>query len=79
MVEVVRCESNFRQFDVDGTTLISSTTDVGVMQINLKTWLKKSQQMGLDILNSEDDNIKMGLYILKVQGISAWVCNGLIS
>lgn len=76
MVRIVRCESNFDQYR-DGKILVSKTNDVGVMQINLASWLKKSKEMGLDIYQLED-NIKMGKYILEVQGLSAWVCNSLI-
>lgn len=75
MVAIIKCESGFRQFKHGTTTLISPTRDVGVMQINLKTWHKKSKEMGLDIFGSTEDNITMGKYILKVQGESAWTCS----
>lgn len=74
MIPVVRCESDFMQYWPNGNPKISTTDDVGIMQINIPTWSKKAKAMGLDIYNNVDDNIKMGRYILKVQGITAWNC-----
>ncbi len=78
MVKVVSCESQFRQFIYATTTLKSPTDDWGIMQINWPTWGDISLKMGLDIKGSAEDNIKMGKYILGVQGEDAWTCNRLI-
>ncbi len=73
MVDIVKCESRFRQFNEKGKPLMSPTSDVGIMQINQANW-KQAKKLGLDIFNSVDDNIKMGRYILKTQGLKAWTC-----
>ena len=73
MIGIVKCESRFRQFNNQGKPLMSPTSDVGIMQINQANW-KQAKNLGLDIFNSVDDNIKMGKYILKTQGIRAWTC-----
>ncbi len=72
MVEVVKCESNFRQF-INGHPLLSPTSDVGVMQINQVHWLR-AKSLGLDIFNSMEDNITMGKIILKESSLKAWSC-----
>ena len=74
MVEIVKCESRFRQFDKNGSPLLSKTSDVGIMQINQVHW-DRAGSLGLDIFNSVDDNIAMGKIILKEQGLNAWTCN----
>ena len=78
MLDVFRCESGLKQFESDGTVVLSPTLDVGIAQINLKTWLKKSQLMGLDIINSQEDNLKMAKWIYDNVGEQAWVCSRLI-
>ena len=72
MVNVAWCESGHRQFKDDGKPLISPTSDVGVMQVNSVHW-SKARELGLDIFNSVDDNIKMGRIIYDTQGIKAWM------
>lgn len=81
MLKVIHCESGTnkpyvfaRQFDSHGSPLMSHTSDVGVMQINQVHWAK-AKLLGLDIFNSENDNIKMGRIIYDEQGIGAWMCN----
>lgn len=71
MVDVLWCESNHRQL-VNGKPLISPTSDVGVAQINQVHW-KEAKALGLDIFNSEDDNLKMAKKIYARQGIKAWM------
>ena len=72
MVNVIWCESGHRQFGEDGKALRSPTSDIGVMQLNIVHW-KKARELGLDIFNSVDDNIKMGRIIYDTQGIKAWM------
>lgn len=72
MLPVVKCESGFRQFKLDGNVLRSPTSDVGVMQINQVHW-KRAKSLGLDIFNSISDNIRMGRIIYDEQGIKAWM------
>lgn len=76
MVDVIRCESHFKQFK-NSKPLLSGTSDVGVMQINQTHW-KEAVDLGLDIFNSVDDNIAMGRIIYNEQGINAWTCNKLV-
>lgn len=73
MLDVIECESKFRQFTSNGNTLRSKTSDIGVMQINQIHW-KRAKTLGLDIWNSIDDNIKMGRIVYDEQGITAWTC-----
>ncbi len=77
MIDVIKCESNFRQFDSKGKTLRSPTSDIGVVQLNQVHWAR-AKKLGLDIWNSVDDNLKMGRIVYDEQGIEAWVCNKLI-
>lgn len=77
MLDVIHCESRYRQFDGSGDPLLSPTDDVGVMQINQTHW-KEARALGLDIFNSIDDNIKMGRIVYDKQGIRAWTCAGSI-
>ena len=88
MDAVIRCESHYAQLcapEVNGMGLCtpehygepleSVTGDVGVGQINIKTWGALAKQLGLDIYYSEADNIAMTRIIYERQGISAWVCS----
>lgn len=74
MTAIVRCESSFRQFDAQGKPLISPTGDVGVAQINIKTWGAEAKALGLDIYGSAADNLAMARIVLKEQGLTAWTC-----
>ena len=78
MVSSIKCESNFRQFNSDGTPLISRTSDVGIGQINQVHWAR-AKSLGLDIFYSENDNIIMAKIILEEQGHSAWTCHEIVS
>jgi hypothetical protein len=69
---IVSHESNFTQFDKDGSPLISPTGDVGAMQLNMATWLPLSKKMNLDIVHSEKDNITFGIYLYQKYGPTIW-------
>lgn len=71
MVKVLTCESGLKQFRKDGKPIISPTSDVGIAQINKYHW-KRAKNLGLDIFNNEDDNLKMAKIIYDEQGIDAW-------
>jgi hypothetical protein len=77
MVAIIRCESNFKQFNDNGTPLVSRTSDVGISQINQVHWAR-AKSLGLDIFNSENDNIIMAKIILEEQGKDAWTCHDLV-
>ena len=72
MMQVVQGESGFRQFNKKGKPLMSTTSDVGVMQLNIVHW-KEARKLGLDIFNNVDDNIKMGRIVFERQGLKAWM------
>lgn len=74
MVNILACESNFRQFTARGSVLMSSTSDAGIAQINLPTWGERARALGLDIYGSTTDNLKMARVILNEQGLEAWTC-----
>ena len=76
MIPVLECESRFRQFDENGEPLMSDTQDVGISQIN-EIWWAEAEELGLDIFNSLDDNLKMARIIKEKQGIKAWSCYNL--
>lgn len=84
MVKVIKCESRFLQHNLNGTTLISPTSDAGLMQINQIHW-PRAKKLGLDIFNSVNDNIIMGKIIyderekLTGNGAEAWSCWRLIA
>ncbi len=78
MYPVIACESGFKQFATSTIPLLSRTLDVGIAQINLKSWAKKAEEMGLNIFASTTDNLKMAQYIYSVQGKNAWVCTGIV-
>jgi hypothetical protein len=78
MVAIFRCESGLKQFNDDGTPIRSHTNDWGIAQINEKTWDSTAQSLGLDYKYSLEDNLKMAQHVYRVQGITAWVCLGLI-
>lgn len=77
MMPVLNCESHFIQWDENGKILTSSTDDVGIAQINVKTWGAKALELGYDIYTTEG-NLKMAKYVLDTQGKTAWVCYNLI-
>lgn len=54
-----------QQFRKDGSPRWSDagTPDVGACQINLPTWGKKAKELGLDVVNSFEDNVKMAKWI----------------
>ena len=71
MVRKLNCESGYRQFKEDGSPLVSPTKDFGVAQIN-HTWIPLTKEMGLDVINSEDDNLKFARYLYDKYGSGQW-------
>lgn len=74
LVEIARCESEFRQFDEKGHILrgIVNNADVGVMQINEKYHADKAKELGIDIYDI-DGNLEFAKYLYKKYGTSPWV------
>ncbi len=73
VLSIAKCESGFKQFDAKGNPLMSSTHDVGLMQINKSHW-KQAKDLGLDIFNSPVDNMEMAKIIYQSEGFKAWSC-----
>lgn len=70
-VRIAECESGMRQFNDDGTVLVSKTGDVGVLQINIKAHLQTALQMGIDI-DTLEGNIAYAKYLKEKNGLSPW-------
>lgn len=51
--------------------LVSPTHDYGIMQIN-KLWIPTAKKMGLDIVNSPEDNVTFGIWLYNTKGPKIW-------
>lgn len=73
LVQVARCESEYRQFAKDGSVLRGKQNpqDVGVLQINEKYHLAASKSLGYNIYTLEG-NIDYGEYLYKHKGLKPW-------
>ena len=72
MVEIARCESQFRQMDGDKPLKgVVNNLDTGLFQINKKHWLDIANKLGYDI-DTLQGNINMAEYIYEQQGVGAW-------
>ena len=72
MKAMFTCESGLRQFNDDGSLLVSRTEDLGIAQINL-IWWDKAAELGYDITTLYG-NLMFAKYILDTQGLGAWSC-----
>jgi hypothetical protein len=71
LVCIATNESGIQQFRPNGSPKWSPTQDVGVMQIHY-TWIPTAKKMGLDIVNSPQDNIEFGIWLANTHGLSQW-------
>ena len=73
LVAIAQCESNFSQFNPDGTVVRGrvDSHDVGVMQINETYWLEKSKSLGYDIYTIQG-NVDYAKYLYAKQGTDPW-------
>ncbi len=73
LIAIAQCESNFRQFNPDGTVVRGKIDDhdVGVMQINETYWLPKSKSLGDDIYTIEG-NVAYAKYLYAKNGTDPW-------
>lgn len=73
MEAIAGCESQYRQFDTDGTVYRGEQNhqDVGVMQINEHYHLKEAQALGYD-LYTEAGNVAFAQYLYEKQGTAPW-------
>lgn len=73
LVEIARCESEFRQFDKSGKIVRGrvNTADVGVMQINEFYHADTARNMGIDI-HTVEGNVAFAKYLYIKYGSSPW-------
>ena len=73
LVEIARCESEFRQFNKDGTVLRGREVreDVGVMQINERYHAEMASKLGIDIY-SVAGNVEYAKHLYKESGTAPW-------
>jgi hypothetical protein len=73
LAEIARCESNYRQYTVNGKVLRGRqvSQDVGLMQINETYHLSASKKLGYDIYTVEG-NLGYGKYLYEKQGVQPW-------
>jgi hypothetical protein len=73
LVEVARCESQFRQHNSSGRTLsgLINEYDKGVMQINELYHLEKADKLGLD-LGTLEGNTAYARYLFEKKGLWPW-------
>ena len=74
LVEVARCESEFRQYNTDGSVLRGRAVraDVGVMQVNERYHLERSLQKGMDIYTLRG-NLAYAKFLYEEQGLKPWM------
>ena len=73
MVQIARCESQFRQTNASGTVLrgVVDPRDVGVMQINTHYHGKEAASLGLNLENL-NDNMAYARHLYEKQGTQPW-------
>ena len=73
LVDIARCESNFRQFDADGKIVRGRVNkeDIGVMQINEKYQGPTAKLLGLDLYTVEG-NVAYAKHLYEEQGAQPW-------
>lgn len=73
LVEVARCESNFRHYDKDGKVVrgIVDSADIGVMQINERYHASTAAKLGLDI-HTITGNVAYAKYLFEKEGTKPW-------
>ena len=73
MIEIARCESQFRQYNKDGVVLrgVVNDLDRGVMQINEYYHNDTSDKLGYDILTIEG-NTAYARALFEKSGVKPW-------
>ncbi len=74
LVEIARCESQFRQFDVNGNVLKGKVNrgDLGVMQINKYYHAETAKSLGMD-LKTVEGNMAYAQYLYDKEGVQPWM------
>jgi hypothetical protein len=70
MIKIARCESGLRQFNTNGSVLVSKTSDKGIYQINQVHW-ENAKALGYDI-DTIEGNLKYARYLYDASGTQPW-------
>jgi hypothetical protein len=73
MIQVARCESQFRHILADGSVLhgVVDNADTGVMQINTRYHESAATAMGLNLFDLHD-NMAYARHLYETQGTQPW-------
>ena len=72
MIDIARCESNFRQFNDSGSVLRGGGGDfIGIFQISERTHSDSAKVLGFD-LETVEGNMGYSKYLYKQSGASPW-------
>lgn len=73
LIDIARCESNFRQFDENGELIRGRVdkADVGVMQINERYHKETATKLGFD-LETIEGNVAYAKHLYEEQGAKPW-------
>ena len=71
MLRIAECESNSKQFNNDGSVLISPTNDVGLFQLNIHSHKSNWERLGIDVYTLEG-NIKYAMLLYEESGTKHW-------
>lgn len=73
LVDIARCESNFKQFDSNGDIIRGrvDSDDLGVMQINKRYQGATAEKLGMDLYTTEG-NIAYAKHLYEEQGVKPW-------
>lgn len=73
MAEVIKCESQFRQFNSDGSAFrgIVNNQDVGIAQVNEYYHAKRAKKLGIDIY-TVDGNMAYAKLLYQEEGTDPW-------
>jgi hypothetical protein len=73
LIEVARCESHFKQYNLDGTVVRGKVdrADIGVMQINERYHGEKADDLGIDIYTVQG-NVAFAKYLYGKYGSQPW-------
>lgn len=73
---IAMCESGATQYTSEGSVIRDHVygTHVGVFQLSTQ-WQKQAQKFGMDVVNSEKDNITMAIWIYNKYGTAPWLAS----
>lgn len=73
LVEIARCESQFRQYNKEGNVLTGTVNkgDLGIMQINKYYHAETAEKLGMN-LNTPEGNMSYAKYLYDREGTQPW-------